>query len=149
MHYSAISLYRIKNQTTTLRLLKSWLRLLFISTLNIASVTLLTITAIHGADDTASKPRTSAKVLTIGNSFADNACYYLPEIAQAGGKDLFVVKANLGGHSLAQHVRYFQTYEANPNNPDGSPYDTPDYLSSSNGKKINLKDLLQSKEWTY
>lgn len=89
------------------------------------------------------------KVLTVGNSFADDACYFLPEFAKAGGKDLLLVRANLGGHSLEQHVSYLQAFETDPNDPKGSPYNAPPFLATPEKKKINLKAFLTSKDWTF
>ncbi|GAT35288.1 hypothetical protein TSACC_3353 [Terrimicrobium sacchariphilum] len=91
----------------------------------------------------------SVKVLTVGNSFADDACVLLPALAKAGGKDLVLVRANLGGHSLAQHVGYLQAYEANADDPKGSPYNAPAYLATGDKKKINLKAILASKPWNF
>ncbi|WP_161603353.1 DUF4886 domain-containing protein [Blastopirellula marina] len=46
----------------------------------------------------------TVRLLTIGNSFADNACTYLPEIFQADPTaELFLKKANLGGCTLQRH----------------------------------------------
>ena len=67
-------------------------------------------------------PRTSAKILTVGNSFADNAATFLPDLAKAGGKQLICYRADLPGHSLKQHAGYIEAYEANPGDPKGSPY---------------------------
>ncbi len=89
------------------------------------------------------------KVLTVGNSFADDACVLLPDLAKAGGKNLFLVRANLGGHSLAQHVGYLQAYEANADDPKGSPYTAPAWLATPDKKKTNLKALLTSKDWNF
>lgn len=89
------------------------------------------------------------KVLTVGNSFADDACALLPDMARAGGKNLLLVRANLGGHSLAQHVGYLQAYEANADDPKGSPYTAPAYLATPDQKKINLKAILTSKPWNF
>jgi hypothetical protein len=39
----------------------------------------------------------TVRLLTVGNSFAENALAFLPEIAQSAGQRLVVGKANLGG----------------------------------------------------
>lgn len=109
------------------------------------------------------------KLLTIGNSFANDATAYLPAMAKAGGKDLLLFRANLGGCSLERHARHLKAYEANPADPEGSPYrsgfvrsaeDThaPKIASGGNEpsteekeppKNISLKEALESQEWDY
>ncbi|MCA9123794.1 MAG: hypothetical protein H6822_00480 [Planctomycetaceae bacterium] len=39
----------------------------------------------------------TVRLLTIGNSFADNALTYLPQIVHSAGHKLVVGRANLGG----------------------------------------------------
>ncbi|MFV0592141.1 MAG: DUF4886 domain-containing protein [Draconibacterium sp.] len=74
------------------------------------------------------------KILTIGNSFADNACHYLNEITQSvEGCNILIKKANLGGCSLERHAGLIEKSEQDPSN---KPY---------NGK--SLKELLQSNDW--
>lgn len=94
-------------------------------------------------------PHRQVKLLAIGNSFSNDACSQLQKFAQAGGKDLLIVQANLSGHSLEQHVSYIQLFEANPNDPKGSPYEVPAYLETGTKKKVSLKELLISKDWTF
>ncbi|HVJ45419.1 MAG TPA: DUF4886 domain-containing protein, partial [Luteolibacter sp.] len=67
-------------------------------------------------------PKNQIKLLTIGNSFANDATAYLPAMAKAGGKDLLLFRANLGGCSFERHARHLKAYEADPANPEGSPY---------------------------
>ncbi|MCK3685626.1 DUF4886 domain-containing protein [Maribellus sp. YY47] len=74
------------------------------------------------------------KVLTIGNSFADNACHFLSEITQSvEGCNILIQKANLGGCSLDRHAGLIEKSEQDPST---KPY---------NGK--SLKELLQSNNW--
>lgn len=42
-------------------------------------------------------------LLTIGNSFADNALVFLPSISEAAGHELIVGRANIGGSTLERH----------------------------------------------
>ncbi|CAM3102182.1 DUF4886 domain-containing protein [Rariglobus hedericola] len=58
------------------------------------------------------QPRESISILTIGNSFSDNATEYLPALASAGGKRLVLGKANVGGASFEAHVRWLGLAEA-------------------------------------
>ncbi len=74
------------------------------------------------------------KVLTIGNSFADNACHYLNEITQSvEGCHILIQKANLGGCSLERHAGLITQSEQDETN---KPY-----------KGKSLKELLESNNW--
>ena len=120
----------------------------FRHSLLLALVPVLAVSRLSAAEEAKSEGQ-QVKVLTVGNSFADDACALLPDLAKAGGKDLLLVRANLGGHSLAQHVGYLQAYEANADDPKGSPYTAPAYLATPDRKKINLKAILASKPWNF
>ena len=93
--------------------------------------------------------RVEVKLLTIGNSFADNSTHFLPQLAAAGGKTLVLFKANLGGHSLQQHAGYLQAFEADPKDPKGSPYQTK--IDPATGQKHgqSLRDALASAPWDF
>lgn len=80
------------------------------------------------------------RLLTIGNSFADNATVYLPALAEAGGHELILGKANLGGHSLEQHATYLQLHERDLSDPKGCPY-------SFRGAKVSLQEILSREAW--
>ncbi|MFK8110666.1 MAG: DUF4886 domain-containing protein [Rubripirellula sp.] len=85
------------------------------------------------------EPRT-VRVLTVGNSFAENALAYLPQITEASGNQLIFGKANLGGCSLERHWRHVEKFEANPEDPEGRPY----------GKaKQSLAERLKADQWDY
>lgn len=126
-----------------------------------------------GTDPAAVKPRQAVKVLTVGNSFADNSTTFLPALAKSAGKKLVLFRANLGGHSMEQHVSYLEAFEADPANPKGSPYKkrfitevppkpapTPAAVTGTDGlpvptptptpdltPKISLREALESQEW--
>jgi len=101
------------------------------------------------AQNAKSAPPTTepVRLLTIGNSFADNATTYLPKMASSAGKNLFVFRANLGGHSFEQHVNYFRAYEANPADPKGSPY--ANRFPKAEKRKLSLKEILEGAKWDY
>src|SRR5262245_48343413 len=61
----------------------------------------------------------TVKILTVGNSFANDSVAYLEAIAKAAGKQAIVFRANLGGHSLEQHVGYINAFEKDPADPKG------------------------------
>lgn len=78
----------------------------------------------------------SLRLFIIGNSFSQNASAYLPNFAQERAKHLVVGRAELGGHSLAQHWGYVEAAEANPDDPKGKPY-----------KGKSLRMLLSAGTW--
>jgi len=93
------------------------------------------------------KPRAEVKLLTIGNSFADNSCACLPDLAKAGGKKLLLFKANLGGHSLAQHAGYVKAFEADPTEPKNHVYKGRIDPRSGEKKDFSLREALESAPW--
>ena len=105
---------------------------------------LLVFSSFCHADE--SGPKSTAKVLTIGNSFAENSIRFLPALAKAGGKQLILFRANLAGHSLEHHAGYIKTFEADPLNPIGSPYTVP-MKADGIKKKISLREALQRDVW--
>jgi len=109
--------------------------------------TLLLLTA-PGRGDEKTTPAAAVKLLTVGNSFSSNSTAFLPDFAKAAGKQLILFRADLGGHSLQQHVGYLQAYEANHTDPKGSPYKKVDPRT---GKvcNISLCAALESEPWDY
>ena len=67
-------------------------------------------------------PKDQVKLLTIGNSFANDATAYLPAMAKAGGKDLMLFRANIGGCTFERHARHMKAFELDPADPQGRPY---------------------------
>jgi|GEM_PF-368630 len=82
----------------------------------------------------------SIRLLAIGNSFAENALTYFSDIAEAAGKQVQIGKACLGGCDLERHMRHVDAYEADPSDPEGSPY--------ADGEK-SLRQLLEQEPWDY
>lgn len=79
----------------------------------------------------------SIKVLTVGNSFADNASKWLePIAASVPGYNIAVTKANIGGCSLERHVNEIYKCEQNS---DAKPY----------YKKYCLEELLTMDDYDY
>ncbi|XHR28604.1 MAG: DUF4886 domain-containing protein [Chthoniobacteraceae bacterium] len=103
---------------------------------------------LRAADPVASPtPRAELKLLTVGNSFTDNPTNLLPAFAKAGGKKLLLFKANLGGHSLEQHVGYLQAFEADPNDPKGHAYKQHADPRTGEKKDFSLKEALEAEPW--
>lgn len=115
-------------------------------------------------------PKDHIKLLTIGNSFANDATAYLPAMAKAAGKDLTLFRANLGGCSFERHARHMKAFEANPADPEGSPYKgtiirsltddvTPPGIATGgtevnkNSKQVpkqfSLRQALEAEKWDY
>jgi hypothetical protein len=77
----------------------------------------------------------TVKVLTVGNSFADNACTFLKQIAESvPGCKIEISKANIGGCSFEKHSQLIKGCEADPKL---KPYQS----------KYSLKELLQKEKW--
>jgi hypothetical protein len=77
----------------------------------------------------------TVKVLTIGNSFADNACCFLqPIVESVPGCKIQIMKANIGGCSLEKHAQLIKACDADP---AFKPYQ----------KKYSLKELLRKEKW--
>lgn len=51
------------------------------------------------------------KILAVGNSFSEDTTFYLPQIAEAGGKSLILGRLYIGGCSLERHWTNVRTNE--------------------------------------
>jgi hypothetical protein len=91
------------------------------------------------------KPVAAVKLLTIGNSFADNATAFLPQMAKAGGHELTLFRANLGGHSFQQHVGYLRAFEVDANDPKGHVYAAKNAAGAQ--EKWSLRQALENQPW--
>jgi hypothetical protein len=80
------------------------------------------------------------RLLTIGNSFAENALEFLPGIVGATENKLIYARANLGGCTMQRHWKHVELYEADPNDKEGSPYGKP---------KASLAERLQQDQWDF
>ena len=61
----------------------------------------------------------TVRLLTIGNSFSQDATAYLADLAAADGNTLLLRTANVGGSPLQLHWEKAQLHEREPNHPDG------------------------------
>ncbi len=86
------------------------------------------------------------KLLTVGNSFAQDSTAYLKDFAAAAGRKLLLRGANLAGHSLEQHVKRLQAYEANPADGEGRGYTNP---LTRKSKDWSLREALESEKWDF
>ncbi len=91
--------------------------------------------------------RDSAKVLTIGNSFADNATKYLPDLAKAGGKTFILGKANIGGCTLERHAKHLG--QAQAGETEGSAYKNFTHPETGNKEPSTLIEALKATDWDF
>jgi hypothetical protein len=88
-----------------------------------------------------SKPATAGKtvrVLTIGNSFSQNATRYLGDLAKASGDTLVLRGANVGGASLELHWNKALAFEKDPKDKAG-------HYTGGKG----LREMLASEPWDF
>jgi len=90
--------------------------------------------------------RRSLRLLTVGNSFAENALTCLPELAAAGGKELTLGRANTAGCSLDKHAAALEAFEHDPLDPRGRPYSNLPGMPEL-GPRHSLVELLDSAPW--
>lgn len=105
----------------------------------------LVLAAVPVRSATAAGERSAIKVLCVGNSFSRDAIADLPDLAKAGGKDLIITNAYIGGCSLERHLKHLRQAEAG--SPEGRAYkDIPDPIT---GKKADrtLVEMLTAQPW--
>jgi hypothetical protein len=86
------------------------------------------------------------KVLTIGNSFANNATVYIKNLAEASAKkgEFVIGKTNLGGCSLEKH---WNLVEQCDRLSEVKPYDFT--MTGAGGRALSLRAALVAAEWDY
>lgn len=110
----------------------------------VALLVLLPAVALRAAS---SEARESLAVLTIGNSFADDATAFLPEMAKAGDKDLVIFRANLGGATMERHATHLRAFTADPNDPKGKPYRNRVHPKTGERQDFSLPEALEAYAW--
>lgn len=95
--------------------------------------------------------RDDIKLLTIGNSFANNSTAFLPDLVKDGGKKLTMFRANLGGCSFERHARHLAAAQADPEatNTEARPYANNPVLGLPGLKTVSLIDALKAQPWDY
>lgn len=87
------------------------------------------------------------RILTIGNSFADNATRFMPRLLDGAPEAYLVIgKANLGGCSLEKH---WNLVEQCAMLPDVKPYRLRYVGSDAEPKASTLREALGAREWDY
>lgn len=89
--------------------------------------------------------RASLKLLTIGNSFADNALQEFKPLARAGGKELVYMRANIGGCSLERHAKHL--FQAEEGDPAGRAYKNIIDPTTGDRRDFTLPEALQLLPW--
>jgi hypothetical protein len=85
------------------------------------------------------------QILTIGNSFSDNATFQLPEmIALEENLDLKVGRASLGGCSLEKHWNLVEQCDLLA---EVKPYDF--HILGETSTPMNLREILTTQIWDY
>lgn len=78
------------------------------------------------------------KVLAIGNSFSNDATYYLHQILEAAGVDSYIVNLYIGGCPLERHWKNIEE-------------DLADYNHWVNGAKtermVSIREMLEEEKW--
>lgn len=83
------------------------------------------------------------RLLTIGNSFSENAITFLPQLAAADGAVRFEIhRASLGGCSLEKHANLA---DYTRHNPDYRPY----RLTGDDASAANLQEALALQPWDF
>lgn len=79
-------------------------------------------------------------ILSIGNSFSEDATRYLHQIASEDGCDITTVNLYIGGCSLSRHFRNM--------NSDEKEYELQ-YNGVKTGFSVSIKEALLNREWDY
>ncbi len=79
-------------------------------------------------------------ILTIGNSFSDDATRYLHQIARKDGVDLQVANVSIGGCPLSAHMK--SMYESTKRH-------VLNYNGFRTGIHVSLEEILASRDWDY
>ena len=86
----------------------------------------------------ADEPKT-VRLLTVGNSFSQNAVSYLKDVAKAQGDELVLHRAVIWGGTLKQHWEKAEIHQRDPVDPSG-PYDKT---------QVSLTQELAAEPWDF
>lgn len=96
------------------------------------------VVGICAADDAPSQNAKTVRLLTIGNSFSQNATRYLPDLAATGSHTLIHRPVVVGGAPLQLHADKAAKHEQDPRDPEGL---------YANGR--SLRQELAAEPWDY
>lgn len=97
----------------------------------------------------ASAPRQEVRFLTVGNSFAEDATRLLPEFAKAGGKQLIILRANIGGCSLEKHASILAIALKDSSDPAGKGYKAKPHPRTGEKQDFSLPEALNAEKWDF
>ena len=97
-----------------------------------------TANATVRAAETPAKSAQTVRLLTVGNSFSQNATRYLNDLAKAGGKTLIHHPLVIGGSPMALHWEKAEQHEKDPQDARGLY-----------GNKRSLKQELTAEPWDF
>jgi len=95
----------------------------------------------------AGRPGEPLRLLTIGNSFAQDATAFLPQLAAAANRSLVLFGANIGGATMERHVRHMEAFERDPTDPEGRPYHVRVHPKTGQRGKLSLREALEAEAW--
>lgn len=123
---------------------------LFINYLCCIGLAIIIMAAVCGSMEAGARKKMDKplRLLTVGNSFSQNACQYLDELAKAGGHSIIFGHADIGGCPLDKHLALAKIAESDPDDPAGKPYGEswPVVLGKNPGRK-SLKEMLTMEKW--
>src|SRR3954470_25043058 len=96
------------------------------------------LVATLSAADPGAKAAKTVRLFTVGNSFSGNATKFLPDLAKAGGHNLVLRTASVGGAPLALHWGKAEAHEKDPADPAGLY-----------GSKKGLREELRAEKWDF
>jgi hypothetical protein len=100
----------------------------------------------RGAGETSAGGRASLKLLTIGNSYSNNATAFLARIAASNGRQVTVFRSNVSGAPMELHVKRLEAFEADPESAEGRPYRQPDPRTGE-VRDFSLREALEADAW--
>jgi hypothetical protein len=112
-------------------------------------LTILTASVLPSIGLSQAEGPREVKLLTIGNSFADNSTRYLADFVKSAGKKVRIYQANLSAHSMEMHVKYLRADEANSSDPNGSRYMGIADVATGAKPKLSLRKALELEKWDY
>lgn len=103
------------------------------------------------AQDVATPPPATLKVLMVGNSFAQNISAYFPALAKEAGETPVVLITMKGGCSLEQHAKALAASETAPESPQARIYTKGSVIGipATFPKNYNLLESLKLEKWDY
>lgn len=94
----------------------------------------------------AETPRRALRVLTVGNSFANDITHFFPPLTLAAEVDLTLFRANLGGATFERHATHLRAALADPESAAARPYRQTD-PTTGEARNFSLPEALALAPW--